>query len=281
MQYYNQDTLPATVQQVASFIAHLSVKGRAPATIATYVSAISYQHKIMLHPDPTNNFLIKKLLEGTKRATGNRTDLRRPITYELLVQLLNSLQHICNNAFETALFRGAFALAFFAFLRVGEFTAKNKSADTSCIIQRTDVSFAPNSLSLTIRHAKNNQRNKPIAIEIVGLQEQQRPYCPVELLSQYLKQQPNNKAGPLFQHFDHSPLTRFQFIAVLDRAVKFCRLDSIHYKSHSFRIGAASSCAVAGVPTETIKRWGRWHSSAYQTYIRPPTQVMAQSFLHV
>ena len=134
--YYNQCTLPATVQQVASYVAYLSLLGRAPATIATYISAISYKHKIALQQDPTSNFLVKKLIEGAKSRTGRRIDSRRPVTYELLVKLLNALPFICNNRYESALFQAAFATAYFAFLRVGEFTAPSKWSETSQILQR-------------------------------------------------------------------------------------------------------------------------------------------------
>jgi hypothetical protein len=39
------------------------------------------------------------------------------------------------------------------------------------------------------------------------------------------------------------------------------------YKGHSFRRGGATSLARAGVQEHTIKKMGRWKSSAYQLYI--------------
>ena len=277
-QHFQQYSLPGTVQQLAAFIAQLSLLGRAPATIATYVSAISFKHKLSLLPDPANNFLIKKLLEGTKRAGRGRQDTRRPVTYDILVRFLGALPLICSNDFETALFKAAFALAFFAFLRVGEFTARTKNADSADIIQRHDVIIMPNLIQLIIRHAKNNQHNKPVQIEIVGLGAQ-HPHCPVKIISAYVSMLPDRGPGPLFQHFDRSPLTRFQFKAILKKAVTFTGLDSAHYKTHSFRIGGATSCALSGVSEDQIKLMGRWSSSAYRSYIRPPTQVMAKTFI--
>jgi len=42
------------------------------------------------------------------------------------------------------------------------------------------------------------------------------------------------------------------------------------YNTHSFRIGGATSAAGVGTSQATIQQLGRWHSQAYQHYIRPP-----------
>ena len=48
-----------------------------------------------------------------------------------------------------------------------------------------------------------------------------------------------------------------------------------NYASHSFRIGAATTTAAAGLPTWLIKTLGRWLSDAYLTYVHCPTNVIA------
>ena len=65
-----------------------------------------------------------------------------------------------------------------------------------------------------------------------------------------------------------APLTRYQFCAVLRKAIQFLGLDSNKYKSHSFRIGAATQCAMNGIDVEAIKNMGRWKSISYRNYIR-------------
>ena len=42
------------------------------------------------------------------------------------------------------------------------------------------------------------------------------------------------------------------------------------YSSHSFRIGAASAAAAAGIPDWRIQALGRWSSDCYKRYIRLP-----------
>jgi len=52
--------LPVSVNSVALFIANLSASKFAASTISTYVSALSYVHKLANIPDPTKNFLVQK-----------------------------------------------------------------------------------------------------------------------------------------------------------------------------------------------------------------------------
>jgi len=40
------------------------------------------------------------------------------------------------------------------------------------------------------------------------------------------------------------------------------------YKSHSFRIGAATNAAIKGVSVDKIKTAGRWKSDAFKSYIQ-------------
>ena len=51
-------------------------------------------------------------------------------------------------------------------------------------------------------------------------------------------------------------------------------MDSSSYTSHSFRIGAASSAAVPGLPEHFIQRMGRWTSECFKMYVRLDIQVL-------
>ena len=92
--------------------------------------------------------------------------------------------------------------------------------------------------------------------------------CPVTALQNYVAIRPS-QSQPLFCHFDGSPLTRYQFNAMLKKTLSFCGLQGLNYRTHSFRIGAASAAFELGVPEADIQRMGRWRSDAVLSYIRP------------
>ena len=66
------------------------------------------------------------MLKGMDRLHGVE-DSPKPITLELLVKLMNSLQFVCSSNYECTLFRSMFSLAFFALLRIREITVNNNT----------------------------------------------------------------------------------------------------------------------------------------------------------
>jgi hypothetical protein len=80
--------------------------------------------------------------------------------------------------------------------------------------------------------------------------------------------------GPFLVYFDGKPLTRYQFAAIFKKSLSVQGLYNSHFKSHSFRISAASVAAKNGLNEEAIKAAGRWKSSAYKGYIRNSTIVL-------
>lgn len=75
--------LPVPAHHVLMFIAFCFHDGKAAATVISYVSAISYHHKIRLLPDPTQTFLVKKCLMGYQK-TRPTTNARLLITPHIL-----------------------------------------------------------------------------------------------------------------------------------------------------------------------------------------------------
>ncbi|KAJ8321263.1 hypothetical protein KUTeg_001121 [Tegillarca granosa] len=102
---------------------HLYQKGYSPSSIAGHMSAISYVHKLLDIPDPTQSFLIRKLLKGAQNLS-KAPDTRMPITKQLLHQILSSLNHTAGTAIERHLLQSLFSLAFHGFFRLGELIPK-------------------------------------------------------------------------------------------------------------------------------------------------------------
>ena len=82
-----------------------------------------------------------------------------------------------------------------------------------------------------------------------------------------------NKPGPLFLWENGLPLTRDVFITWSRNNIARLGLKG-NYSGHSFRIGAATTAAAAGIPDHLIKTLERWLSNAYRIYIRTPPSIL-------
>jgi len=265
---------PVPLEHLIHFIAHLSLEQLSPSTIRTYISGLGNWHRLNGYPDPTKHFVILKLLEGLSRGI-TRQDVRSPITLSVLKKLVAALPHVCSSQLEAQLFATAFKLAFFAFLRVGEITAAARGDKSNRAVGVLDVSFIfrggeklPSQLKLLIRKSKNDQRGNGNLLYLERYTDEN--ICPVVGVYNYLQSRNKTGSSQLLTHYNGESVTRYQFNAILKRTLQFVNTKSHCYKSHSFRIGAATEAAARGVPEETIKLWGRWRSGAYSRYIRLP-----------
>ena len=111
---------------------------QAPATIATYVAAVSYMHKLQGWADPTRDFLVTKLLEGCRRDRPS-TDPRLPVSLPMLAMIVHSLPVICTSLYEAKLVTAAFLTAFFGFMRIWEFAANSKRSIQPSVRSSTRV----------------------------------------------------------------------------------------------------------------------------------------------
>ena len=184
-----------------------------------------------------------------------------------LVAICKILGNICISEYETLLFRAAYRLAFFGLFRVSElvFTSSQQPDQP---LQVSDVlcttKAGQNILRIRQRKAKCNQTGKPYIIDIPAIESTE---CPLLAMEAFLKIRPH-KSVYLFCHINGQPLTRYQFGAVLNKAITALNLPTTHFRTHSFRIGAALWLASKGVSYETIKKMGRWQSNSFLKYIR-------------
>ena len=79
-----------------------------------------------------------------------------------------------------------------------------------------------------------------------------------------------SQMSPLFieDEFDFRPLSRDTFIGLLRNLLDRLEYDNCKFSGHSFRIGAATSAAAAGVEDHIIQCLGRWSSDFYIRYIK-------------
>ena len=264
--------LPVSVNNLALFISYLSAQKFASSTISTYVSALSYVHKLGNFPDPTKNVLVQKLLTAHSKLHSS-PDVRLPITRSVLQHLVLALNHTNSSAFQRLLYQTMFLVAFYGFFRVGELTVKSANLKSLVHVQDLHFQFSNNvvtSATIVIKDFKHNNTRRPFSVFLERAEG--ATLCPVAYLQRYFSTR-GATPGPLFCFADGSPVKTSQFTQQLQQALNFCGLDSTKYKSHSFRIGAASLAAEKGLSDAQIRHLGRWKSDAFKLYIRQPTGV--------
>ena len=207
------------------------------------------------------------MLEGMKRVKSRGTDSRLPITLDLLRKIVVILPKICCSNYESVLFTTAFVTAFFALLRVGEVTVANSKSVPNHTITHNDVTLSSSYAQLHIASSKSDQF--ATGFNMIISKQLDETVCPVRNLHKFLGIRPRIE-GPLFCHFGGNPLTRYQFTAVLKKALCTLGIPQVNYSSHSFRIGCATHASMQGFSEEEIQFMGRWKSKAYKRYIRIP-----------
>ena len=264
--YFLPKHWPVPERQLHLYITYLFQTGYAPSTAAWHVSAISFEHKIRSIPDTTSAYSVSKMLEGFKRIRSN-PDSRMPIMYDNLIAICKVLDQVCTSNYEATLFRAAYTLAFFGLFRVSELVLTSPCYPDQPL-QITDVIFQHRTgqdfLRVCLRKCKTSQTRKSfIDVPMIG----SVPECPVFNMKAYLKLRPTNSRY-LFCHCNGKPMTRYQFGSVLSKAMQAINLPTANFKTHSFRIGAASWLASKGVKHQVIKQMGRWQSASFLKYIR-------------
>lgn len=259
-------------QQIRNFIAYLSLKGFSQSTASNYVAGIVYEHKIEGHPNPADNFVIRKMLEGYKRLKYKK-DIREPITTPMLQAIVCNLPGVCKSQYEVALFSAAILLGFFGLLRISEYTAPSKH-DSQRTLQFQDIHIGKDlTIAVHISRSKTDQRGQGKGILIEPCSNQ--TLCPSKALDYYISNYRSRAPGPLFLHADGTPLTSFQFAAILKKAVAAAGFSTTGKTTHSLRIGACSMASARGITDAQIKQMGRWTSRAYKSYIRIPSNRLA------
>jgi hypothetical protein len=260
------NAIPATPSSIMCYIAHLYQSGYAASSIHHIVSTISYYHNLYQLPDPSQSFLVKKMLSGIAKSLPS-ADLRTPITPTMLHSLVASCPFVSSSTYYSTLLAAMYLLAFHAFLRVGEFTVSHQNQINPNLLQYHQVSVQSSHILLTF-HAFKHHRGPPITLSVRSIQPQ--GVCPVHHLVSYLNVR-GPLPGPLFQFPSGLPITKGFFQQQLSLSLAWSNLPAISIRSHSFRIGAATAAAAAGCSDEAIQRMGRWKSSSFKRYIRIPS----------
>ena len=257
-----------------AFAAYLSHSVSA-GTVRSYLSAIRFYQIRAGLPDPTPPPKLSYILKGIqKKSPGHSRSQRLPITPSLLTQIhtLWSQQPV---SYDKVMLWAAFCLGFFGFMRSGEFTSTAAQDPSECKLSVADVAVDsrqnPQVLSVLIRRSKTDQSGSGSHLY---LGRTGNILCPVSAVLAYLAIRPPTP-GPLFIFQDGTPLSRDRLVVHMRHSLSQLGADVSKFSGHSFRIGAASTAARAGLSDSFIQKLGRWKSDAFTTYIRTPAEDLA------
>lgn len=208
------------------------------------------------------------ILKGIHRSVPKHSRKRRlPITPELLRKMHTTLSQQ-PRTFDKVMLWAACCLGLFGFMRAGEFTCQSLQpavADTSLAAADTSIDSRDNLqvLSVHLRYSKTDPFG--VGVHLLLGRTGDVTLCPFAATLGYLALQPKTP-GPLFIFQDGSPLSRAQLVKHVREVLMLSGVDTTGYSGHSFRIGAASTAAKAGISDSLIQTLGRWMSAAFITY---------------
>ena len=249
--------LPIPISVLADFVAFLFDQEYAPGTILSIMSALSFVHKLLGITDPTDSFLVKKMMLGCKKLRV-RTDSRLPITLNILSLIIKATNGMFVDSFSQSRFKAMCSLAFHALLRIGEMTSSHNNLTVDCI--SLDTGF------LTVQFLKYKHSAGSVSTHRIKAYPGS-VHCPVKAMSEYLKLR-GSRSGPLFMSNTGTAVFRKAFVNDLKLALRRAGIHDRRYTSHSFRIGGASLLASQGASEIQIRQAGRWASNAFMAYIR-------------
>ena len=169
-----------------------------------------------------------------------------------------------------------FCMTFFGFFRMGELTTPSQRAfDSSVHLTFGDIAVDSmmNTQLIRVSFKQSKTDHFRSGAQVFLGRTGDKKLCPVAAVLAYLAVRQGGD-GPLFYYTNGTYLTKDNFIKPVREALNTLGYVSEKFASHSFRIGAASTAAKAGIDEATIKAMGRWRSDAYQTYVRGPLERM-------
>ena len=259
---FNIQQFPATSLTLRYFCTSIAQRV-SYKTIKVYLAGIRLEHLERGLHDPTDDKLLQLLCTGIKRSQGTTSRTRLPITIDLLRSLKTQLRNDSSySLLEKRLLWSAFTLAFYGFLRASEFTSSS--------LQWLDVQFSATTVAIDLRQSKTDpfRRGHTITIQATSTST-----CPVRAINCFAELS-TLRSGSVYYGGRFTPLSRDHLTEVLRHLLQQAGYQQCLYSSHSFRIGAATTAAAAGLPAWLIKSLGRWSSDAYQTYIQCPPETL-------
>ena len=270
--------VPASTGTLCKYAAMLA-RTHKFSSIKQYLNVVGILHRQWDLANPLqDNFHLGCTLRGIHRQLGSKVSRKAPISPELLLDVLGSLN--MSNPTECNIWAAALTM-FFGMLRKSNVLSSSPNTfDPSRHLRRKDIQFHQNGMTITIRWSKTIQFKD--RLHIIPL-----PRTPSSLLCPTLATfhafsltNAAHPEGPAFvaMHSNNiTPLTVSDFMHTINKVLLNKGYDVSAFGTHSFRRGGATLAFHSGVPVETIKHIGDWKSLAYTKYIVPTDESLQKA----
>ena len=254
----------------------VEVQGLAPATVRSYLSAVSKLNAIKTGKPMVTDELAVMILKGAEHGRAARKKVC--MTMQSMAALR---QRIIGSKFKEAVKDLLWACATTALAgctRMGELLQTVKSGDKKPSggllmkdVARKEVVVEGRQIvlyELLIRAPKERKDGSDVTIELFGLNS---PVCAVAALDRHMEgMKGRGEDQPVFAFPEGNALTKSAFQKLLRKLL----LGLPGYEdvgTHSFRRGLPTLMARAGFSQEEIMRQGRWSSQVNKFYLSSPT----------
>ena len=256
------------------FAGYLANEGKKSTTIKSYMSAI----KAVLKDDGVDINEDRFMLAAITKCCSFHNDCittRLPIQRGVLEILVNQLSSTYEKQpYLEALYKALFVTAYFELFRVGELTKGNHPVCAKDV----HVGYNKKKLMFVLHTSKTHwHNNSPQIIKISSTSlrksrtDDQEKCCPFLLLQRYLdfrKPAYHTLKEQFFIFRDRNPVTSQNFRSVLKTTLEQSGFNYQLYNCSSFRSGRAVDLVRKNVSVESVRKLGRWRSSAIYRYLK-------------
>lgn len=274
------DPYHARFQDICGYIEYLASHGDAPGTVVNKISHIRvhYQltgcgNQVLDHPR------VARAIDGIKRNKSHIPNVKVPIEPDNFISIISALPETTQGT----VMKGILLVLYYGALRQSELVPRTVKAWNPRIQPtRGDCEISPQCFKLVIKTAKNMQlagQSRTILMH----KSHNHNICPVVTMSRIFSETPTHTLrDPLFMFPDtREPVPSSKVLSVLHQAMHELGLDHLipTISLHSIRKSAATNAFAQGCPEMSIRNYGGWSSSAYQSYIRTSNSVVNASLI--